>query len=126
MYSYSGFLLVRLSALAHQLEVCASVIAGQKGPATYTRYFALGMQLSPALQSLFSFHIGCGYDARRYLKKKRSYKFQNLSSTPLTSSQNSEMFVNVFLFSQIHILNKFIYQLVLELLFTSTYATLIV
>jgi len=26
--------------------------AGQKGPATYTRYFALGMQLSPALQSL--------------------------------------------------------------------------
>jgi len=27
--------------------------AGRKGPATYTRYFALGMQLSPALQSPF-------------------------------------------------------------------------
>ena len=27
--------------------------AGRKGPATYTRYFALGMQLSPALQHCF-------------------------------------------------------------------------
>ena len=42
--------------------------AGRKGPASYTRYFALGMHLSPALQSPFSFHLGCGYDAR---KKKR-------------------------------------------------------
>ena len=32
-----------------------------KRPATYSRYFALGMQLSPALQSPFSFHLGCGY-----------------------------------------------------------------
>ena len=44
--------------------------AGRKGPASYTRYFALGMHLSPALQSLFSFHLGCGYDARK--KKKMS------------------------------------------------------
>ena len=28
------------------------------------------MQLSPALQSPFSFHLGCGYDAR---KKKKKY-----------------------------------------------------
>ena len=35
--------------------------AGRKGPATYTRYFALGMQLSPVLQSPFSFHLGCSY-----------------------------------------------------------------
>ena len=42
--------------------------AGRKGPASYTRYFALGMHLSPALQSPFSFQLGCGYDARK--KKK--------------------------------------------------------
>ena len=45
--------------------------AGRKGPASYTRYFALGMQLSPALQSPFSFHLGCGYDARKKKKKKK-------------------------------------------------------
>ena len=39
--------------------------AGRKGPATYTRYFALGMQLSPALQSPFSFHLGCGYPRKK-------------------------------------------------------------
>ena len=43
--------------------------AGRKGPASYTRYFALGMQLSPALQSPFSFHLGCGYD----IKYKNKY-----------------------------------------------------
>ena len=43
--------------LAHHLEVCASsgsaqqsVIGRMKWPATYTRYFALGMQLPPTLQ----------------------------------------------------------------------------
>ena len=40
-------------------------------PASYTRYFALGMQLSPALQSPFSFHLGCGYNARKKKKKKK-------------------------------------------------------
>ena len=45
--------------------------AGRKAPASYTRYFALGMQLSPALQSPFSFHLGCGYDARKKKKKKK-------------------------------------------------------
>ena len=44
--------------------------AGRKGPASYTRYFALGMQLSPALQSPFSFHLGCGYDARKVIRIK--------------------------------------------------------
>ena len=29
----------------------------RKWPATYTQYFALGMQLPPALQSRFSFHL---------------------------------------------------------------------
>jgi len=40
-----------------------------KWPATYTRYFALGTQLSLALQLLFSFHLGCGY-ARKKVSKK--------------------------------------------------------
>ena len=39
--------------------------AGRKGPATYTRYFALGMQLSPALQSPVSFHLGCVYARKK-------------------------------------------------------------
>ena len=42
-----------------------------KWPATYTQYFELGMQLSPALQSHFSFHLGCGY-ARNKKKKEVS------------------------------------------------------
>ena len=29
------------------------------------------MQLSPALQSPFSFHLGCGYDARKKKRKKK-------------------------------------------------------
>ena len=44
--------------------------AGQKGPATHTRSFAFGMQLSPALQSPFSFHLGCGYAH----KKEKNYR----------------------------------------------------
>ena len=32
-----------------------------KWPATYTRYFALWIQLPPALHSLCSFHLGCDY-----------------------------------------------------------------
>ena len=32
-----------------------------KWPATYNWYFALGMQLLPALWSPFSFHLGCSY-----------------------------------------------------------------
>ena len=34
------------------------------------------MQLSPALQSLFSFHLGCGYDARKKKKRWRWYERQ--------------------------------------------------
>ena len=43
-----------------------------KWPATYTRYSALGMQLSPGvvLQSPFSFHLGCGY-----ARKKKSLRW---------------------------------------------------
>ena len=44
----------------HQLEVCAfsgcaqtSVTGRTKWPATYTQYFALGMQLTPALRHCF-------------------------------------------------------------------------
>ena len=47
--------------------------AGQKGPASYTRYFALGMHLFPALQSPFSFHLGCGYDARKKKCPKENF-----------------------------------------------------
>ena len=46
--------------------------AGRKGPATYTHYFALGMHLSPALQSPFSLHLGCGYDARKTTTTKKT------------------------------------------------------
>ena len=31
-----------------------------KWPVTYTRYFTLGMELLPALQSPFTFHLWCG------------------------------------------------------------------
>ena len=54
------------------LEVCASsgsaqrfVMGRTKWPATYTQYFALGMQLPPALQSLFSFHLECGHARKK-------------------------------------------------------------
>ena len=47
--------------------------AGRKGPATYTRYFALGMQLSPALQSPFSFHLECGYAPKKIEKHKKEF-----------------------------------------------------
>ena len=50
--------------------------AGQKGPATYTRYFALEMQLSPALQSLVSFHLGCVY-ARKNIKLNTDNEMTN-------------------------------------------------
>ena len=53
--------------------------AGRKGPASYTRYFALGMHLSPALQSPFSFHLGCGYDGRK--KKKINYAGSGLANS---------------------------------------------
>ena len=59
-------------ALAHHLK-CVPLVdllnallwPGRKGPVTYNRYFALGMQLSPALQSPFSFHLGCGYARKK-------------------------------------------------------------
>ena len=65
--------------------------AGRKGPATYTRYFALRMHLSPALQSPFSFHLGCDY-ARKKKKKtilctlctNKSLVFMFNSYTPAT------------------------------------------
>ena len=38
-----------------------AITGKMKWPATYTRYSALGMQLSPALKSPFSFHLGCGF-----------------------------------------------------------------
>jgi len=45
-----------------------------KWAATYTRYLALGMQLPPALQSLFSFHLGCGYARKKEKKSNLSWK----------------------------------------------------
>ena len=49
----------------------------RKGLATYTWYFALGMQLSPALQSPFSFHLGCGYARKK--KKEDGYNIPYVS-----------------------------------------------
>ena len=60
--------------LVSQCAACSGSPSGRKGPATYTRYFALGMQSSPALQLLFSFHLGCGY-ARK--KKKKALGFSS-------------------------------------------------
>ena len=57
--------------------------AGRKGPANDTRYFALGMHLSPTLQSPFSFHLGCGYDARK--NKKKQKKTMDFDRTPATT-----------------------------------------
>ena len=69
-FSYSQSVLL---LLAHHQEVCASigspVMSSTKWPTTYTRYFVLWMQLPPAPQSPFSFHLGCGY-ARKKKKKK--------------------------------------------------------
>ena len=42
-----------------------------KWPATYTLNFALGMQLSPALQSLFSFHLWCSYACKKTKQNKK-------------------------------------------------------
>ena len=63
---------VALALLTMHLEVCASsgsaqqsVMGRTKWPATYTRHFALGIQLPPALQSPFSFHLGCGYAQKK-------------------------------------------------------------
>jgi len=82
---FSPFLLVNICTLAHHLEVCASVNAllwaGRKGPATYTQYFALGLELSPALQSPFSFHLGCGYLCS---KKKKSEGWGSLRLAPIS------------------------------------------
>ena len=59
-----GFFVVKFCDLAHHLEVCASsgsaycsVMGRTKWPTTYTRYFELGMQLPPALQSPFSWGV---------------------------------------------------------------------
>jgi len=64
------------------------LLAGRKGPATYTRYFALGMHLSPALQSPFSFHLGCGYGARKKKKKKNKKKLHDKQTNLLFNSSD--------------------------------------
>ena len=50
----------------------ANEMAWTKWPAIYTQYFALGMQLPPALQSPFSFHFGCAYALKKKKKLSRS------------------------------------------------------
>ena len=47
-----------------------------KWPATYTWYFARGMQLSPALQSPVFFHLGCCY-APNYTASGKKEKVMN-------------------------------------------------
>ena len=61
-------------------------------PATYTRYFALGMHLPPTLQSLFSFHLGCSY-ARNYStsgKKKKLVQYGNVEKSHKSACVCSE------------------------------------
>ena len=60
-----AFLLLSKSVLLllfHHLEVRAYILmlamCRTKWPATYTRYFAVWMQLLPEPQSSFSFHLG--------------------------------------------------------------------
>ena len=54
------------------LEVCASSGSAQQSvmgrtiwPGTYIQYFALGMQLPPALQSQISFYLRCGFTQKK-------------------------------------------------------------
>ena len=54
------------------VDLLNTVMGRTKGPATYTRYFVLGMQLSPALQAPFSFHLGCGYARKKNHRKEFS------------------------------------------------------
>ena len=56
-----------------------------KWPATYTWYFVLGMQLSPALQSLFSFHLGCSYAQKKKDKPKNFVLSADYYSNDLTT-----------------------------------------
>jgi len=63
----SGFFVVKFVPLlitwkcVPLVDLLIAVMGRAKWPTTYTRYFELGMQLSPALQSLFPFHLGCDY-----------------------------------------------------------------
>ena len=53
-------------ALLHFLILTGSLVMHMmKQPATYTRHFPLWMQLLPAPQSPFSFHLGCGYARKK-------------------------------------------------------------
>jgi len=65
-----------------------------KWPATYTRYFALGMQLSPAFQSLFSFHLKCIYARKNKTTTKQQQKQnktkQNKTTTTTTNRKKKK------------------------------------
>ena len=54
-----------------------SITGRTKWSATYTRYFALGMQLSPALQSPLSFHLGVVMLEKTTKKNIRNEKYAN-------------------------------------------------
>ena len=71
-FSYSKFvsLLIIWKCVPLVDLLNALLWAGRASLPTNTQYFALGMQLSPGLQSLFSFHLGCGCPR----KKKCQYK----------------------------------------------------
>ena len=72
------------------LEVSASigspVMHMMKWPTTYTWYFALPMQLLPAPQSHFSFHLGCGYAWKR--RKEELYSLALALTLTLTLTLN--------------------------------------
>ena len=57
-----------------------SAMARTKWAATFIQYFALGMQLPPALQSLFSFHLGCGYVRKKKKNNKIAHAVLNNSA----------------------------------------------
>ena len=69
-----------------------------------TVFFPLGVQLSPALQSPFSFHLGCGYDARKKTKQKNNVKQHNISPASFTKEDNRSCSSNSLMYKQEYIL----------------------
>ena len=73
-YLYGLSLIVKgcaLAACSLPASTGSPFMSSTKWPTTYTRYFALRMQLPPAPQSPFSFRLGCGYARKKKQKKKQ-------------------------------------------------------
>ena len=70
IYQDHVFTLAYHTLHTHGLSLSPSLCSNGLPP-IYTQYFALGMQLPPAPQSPFSFHLRCGYAQK---KKEKNIK----------------------------------------------------